>query len=307
MQHRHAPKSITELAQEGRGGDQIVGHLTPGDVVVPAAIAHKDPAILMRLKKNFEEEGQDYRTHIAGTKYNSINPETGIPEFRFGGGWLKPLATAVGFAFGGPPGAALASGGTSLAQGEGLKGAALSAGGAYLGSSFLGTGAGDIAGNLTGNALTRGLGESLAGTTLGGLGVNGLSGALAGNTITSMLGKSMTAPVDNGKGGATPGENLDISRPDEMALPGDLSASLGSLDPLQRTTNIATQGTQGQGASPEARDYFLNQVQRRLTDTTPGNLQPVEGQYLDKLGVNYTPGDTKSILQGIARSKILQS
>lgn len=300
--------TIQNLAQKGRGSDTSMAHVTPGDVVVPRDVWMENPTILGMVKKSFDKHGMDYGSHMVGSGRENINPETGLPEFRFGGGWLKPLATIAGFALGGPVGGALAAGGTSLLQGEGVKGALLSGGGAYLGGQFLGTGTGDIAGNLTTNSITRGLGESLAGSALGGIGVNGLTGSLTGQAIGSMANNAMK-PVPTGEVGGyrsatptTPQENLDISRPEDMALPGSLSG-LGGLSDVQRTSNIATQGVEGQGASPEAQAYFLNQIRRRLTDdnSTASEINPAEENYLKRSGVSYQPGDVKSILEGIAR------
>lgn len=79
--HNHAIADI--VAAHGRNGDTLLGHLTPGDVVVPKAIVLKDPAILTRMKKLMEEEGGDYRSHVAGSGHEHINPATGQPEFGF--------------------------------------------------------------------------------------------------------------------------------------------------------------------------------------------------------------------------------
>ena len=70
-----------ELADEGRGGDQIVGHLTPGEVVVPVNII--DDELRSMLDEIFAENGLDLNQYTVGNESNSINPETGMPEFRF--------------------------------------------------------------------------------------------------------------------------------------------------------------------------------------------------------------------------------
>jgi hypothetical protein len=305
--------TIQSLAMRGRGGDSMLAHVTPGDVVVPRFIAEKDPSILSRLKKNFEEEGRDYRDHIVGSDINSINPETGMPEF----GWFSfknifktaaPILGAIaGTALGGPWGGAAGSALGSKLSGGSTTDALLSGAGAGLGSAFLGVGSGDIAGNLTKNSLTRGIGGALASglPSVGGIGVNGLTGALAGKSLADIVGRGTAIPTGEAGGyeSFSP-ENLDISRPADMAIPGGMG-ELGNLSDVQRTSNIATQGVEGQGASPDAQAYFINQIRRRLTDanSTANEVNPIEQSYLNRIGVSYQPGDVKSILEGIARQQ----
>lgn len=70
-------------AKEGRGGDTILAHLTPGEIVVPVQLVQtkKDLAILQKL---FDRNGVDLNQYTAGHESNSINPETGYPEFGIG-------------------------------------------------------------------------------------------------------------------------------------------------------------------------------------------------------------------------------
>lgn len=72
-----------ELAEEGRGGDQIVGHLTPGEIVIPVDIL--DEELTEILDEFFAENGISMAQYTVGHEENSINPETGMPEFLFGG------------------------------------------------------------------------------------------------------------------------------------------------------------------------------------------------------------------------------
>jgi hypothetical protein len=312
---RIAARSIADMARMGRGTDSMVAHVTPGDYVIPRAIVEKDPAILARIKKSFDEEGADYRDHFIGHEMNSINPVTGQPEFFFkkifrfaapiAGAALGSLIPGVGTAIGMGIGAA---GGSKLA-GASNKEALLSGLGAGVGGAFLGGNTtGSVAGKLTQNSLTRPVGEILskgALSSLGGVSAGALTGALQGQTIANLAGSAMQPmEMPATQSIQIPQENLDIGTPNAMSLPSSL-ASLGGLSDVQQTSQIATQGTEGAGGvSREGQDYFVNQLRRRLTTQPTSNLLPIEGSYLNRLGVNFQPGNTRSILEGIARAGI---
>lgn len=94
-------------AQYGRGGDIMMGHLTPGDVVIPRDVVMENPEFLVKLKKAMADMGGDYKTHVVGSGYENINPETGVPEFGFGSFFksIVPfISGAVGNVLGGPIG-----------------------------------------------------------------------------------------------------------------------------------------------------------------------------------------------------------
>lgn len=74
-------KTVKSIADEGRAGDELVGHLTPGDMIIPKEI--HTPELTAALRKHFASHGASADQYIAGHKENSINPKTGIPEFGF--------------------------------------------------------------------------------------------------------------------------------------------------------------------------------------------------------------------------------
>lgn len=118
------PMEDAQHAQQyGRGADIMMGHLTPGDVVIPRDVVMDNPEFLVKLKKAMADMGGDYKTHIVGSGHENINPDTGMPEFGFFskiGSFLPALVGGVGgFFAGGPQGAlAGASLGSSLLGGS---------------------------------------------------------------------------------------------------------------------------------------------------------------------------------------------
>ena len=69
----------------GRGGDNMMAHVRSGDVIIPRDVVLENPEFLTKLKKTMQDMGGDYRTHVAGSGYESFNPGTGAPEFFFSG------------------------------------------------------------------------------------------------------------------------------------------------------------------------------------------------------------------------------
>lgn len=323
---------ITHLmAAAGRKGDDQVGHLTCGDVVIPREVAMADPSILMKLKKGMEDAGGDYRTHIVGSGYEHRNPHTGAPEFNFLSNILKTVLKAApavvgsvaGGVLGGPAGAAAgAAAGSKLSGGSNTQ-ALLSAGGSYLGGEFLGGGSGDVAGNLTTSSIpgAASLGEGLAngslgsaGSALGAAAFGPLSGALTGQTIAGLVGGAGAQPASELPAPNVSGpKNADLptSAPKAASLPSSLSGFSG-LDALQQGSGIATQGLYGGGTSNDEQNYFTNLLQRQLIDDKGGyndyssNVNPTEESYLhNDLGLQFDP-NTQSLLQSIANKQAAQ-
>lgn len=67
-----------EMADKGENGDTVMGHLTPGEIIIPLPLVEKlSPA----LKKAFELIKLDIDQYTVGHEKNSINEESGCPEF----------------------------------------------------------------------------------------------------------------------------------------------------------------------------------------------------------------------------------
>jgi hypothetical protein len=77
------PMTMEEGEDAGRGGDVVLAHMTPGEVVIPAEIAH-DPEVFEMLNEVFAMAEIDIAEFTVGDPMNKINPETGYPEFGWG-------------------------------------------------------------------------------------------------------------------------------------------------------------------------------------------------------------------------------
>ena len=81
----------TPEEQAGRGGDTLIAHVTPGEVVVPIELISNEMA-MRKLRSLFEKHDVDMDQYTVGHESNSINPETGNPEFDF---WQDTIDYAV--------------------------------------------------------------------------------------------------------------------------------------------------------------------------------------------------------------------
>ncbi len=72
-----------EIENSGRSTDNIVGHLTAGEIVIPTSLA-EIPEIKATIEEVFASYGVDINEFTVGNEANKINPTTGYPEFFFG-------------------------------------------------------------------------------------------------------------------------------------------------------------------------------------------------------------------------------
>lgn len=69
---------MEKMADKGRGGDSVMAHLSPGEIVIPVELALK---LEPMLTKEFEAAKMNFAEFVVGHKSNKINPETSHPEF----------------------------------------------------------------------------------------------------------------------------------------------------------------------------------------------------------------------------------
>lgn len=226
------------------------------------------------------------------------------------------VVTAIGYAVGGPAGAAVASGGYNYSKTHDLKSAAMSAAGSYfggkIGANVLGPEVGSIGSNISpANAvgpyfINPGLSSVVGQTANNAIGAT-VANANLGSAIGSYYGSNamgdMAAPKPTASA-APPA--FSPTRQEEKEAPTSLTG-LGSLTSDQLSSNIATQGVYGGGSGPQENDYFLNLVNRKLVDDSgnmsdTSNLSPIEMSYLQKLGLGGY-GDSRSLLEAISNYK----
>jgi hypothetical protein len=70
------------MASYGRYGDDTVAHVETGELIVPKALIDQNPKLKASIFNHLRELGvEDPERYVVGSGVNSINPETGMPEF----------------------------------------------------------------------------------------------------------------------------------------------------------------------------------------------------------------------------------
>lgn len=71
--------ALRGLMEAGRGGDDTVGHLDTGEIVVPTMVLGRSPKVRGALERAFESAGLSLVDFTVGS--GDINPATGLQEF----------------------------------------------------------------------------------------------------------------------------------------------------------------------------------------------------------------------------------
>ena len=72
----------TRMASYGRYGDDTVAHVETGELVIPKALIDENPKLRDSIFQHLEDLGvEDPERYVVGSGANSINPDTGLPEF----------------------------------------------------------------------------------------------------------------------------------------------------------------------------------------------------------------------------------
>ena len=74
---------MQDMAKYGRGGDTMMAHVAPGEMVVPQEVLRNSPQMTRGLGRAFRDVGADPKRYVVGSGQNSINPVTGKRAFFF--------------------------------------------------------------------------------------------------------------------------------------------------------------------------------------------------------------------------------
>jgi hypothetical protein len=230
------------LASLGRYEDNYIVHAAEGETVIPKEVLDANPSLKNSLFKQMKAIGiENPERYVVGNELNSINPDTGQPEFFFKsiGKLLKKAApmigSIVGMAIGGPAGAAIGGGLGGLASGQSPEQALMTAGLSFAGAKFLGPGldkgiaaAGGGAAPTVGSALTSAGAGGIANILPAGLSGMG-AGTATALALAPALGSALSQPeepptpidrrsvVDKYYAALARGENPPL--PDELTPP----------------------------------------------------------------------------------------
>ena len=76
-------QAADQLAKLGRNEDSFIVHASLGEHVIPMQVFEDNPGLKEAVFAEMREKGLEPERYIVGNELNSINPETGLPEFGF--------------------------------------------------------------------------------------------------------------------------------------------------------------------------------------------------------------------------------
>ena len=210
------------MASYGRYGDDKLVHAETGELVVPKALIDKNPKLKDSIFSHLKDMGiEDPERYVVGTEANSINPDTGLPEF-----FLKDIFDKVGDVI------------RKVAK------PVLTVAGAVVLAPFVGPtvgasiGAG-IGGLIQGESFEQALGSALTAGATSTIGA-GISGMFGGAGFTEGVKAGFTPVGQFGKIGETLGAMKKSFTPEGVPK----VAPVAKVVPgMEGTVNIPQQGT----------------------------------------------------------------
>lgn len=113
---------LVQAAKDGKAGDSLLGHLTPGDTVFSAEKLARHPELRTELDTLAARYGIDLSRFTAGGPAPSLNPTTGLQQFEDVGGEGSSGDSGGGGDFGGAGDSGDSSGGGSDVSGPAASG-----------------------------------------------------------------------------------------------------------------------------------------------------------------------------------------
>jgi len=218
------------MAGYGRFGDDTLAHVETGELIIPRALIEGNEKLREDIFNNLREQGvEDPQRYVVGSEANSLNPDTGLPEFFF-----KKLFKGISKAFKGVVKVFKKIAPIVLPMVLGPAGLGLSA----ITAGALGSGIATLMnGGDLGDALKAGLTGGLMGAAssfgsgfLKGFQKGGFQGGLSGG-IGSL--KASVGSMFGGTGAgaaATPDADLKVAKPGTAASRPVISESMGELN-----------------------------------------------------------------------------
>lgn len=288
----------------GRGTDRMMGHLTPGELVIPPNAV--TPKLWSAFQEAMDKQGMMPEQYIVGSGMNSVNPRTGTREFLAMGAIEKgtrprdpadlreaPEGGTADRVFSGPitdwdtseqrqavtpqePSMmeSVVNALTPTADQPGFLGAIPLVGpGMYLGQKY-------------GGGFTPGERAKL----------DELELSRRDKDPLRMQGMSRQRAIDA----------MTYFRPEPAPTPAFLGLS-SAMSPLQMRSAVASRavaGGQGEYTSPEAATFYDNLLRRALISDTGDlygldTLLPIDLQYLAQIRGIQSPADTQSLLAAL--------
>ena len=304
------PALTKKMAAMGREGDDTMAHVQTGELIIPAAFLEENPEMKDTIFAFLEAQGiEDPERYVVGSDANSLNPDTGAPEFFFK--WIKKAFKAVvkgvkavvkgvvkvikkiapivlpiiGTVFLGPIyGAALGSGIATLINGGSIKDALKS---------------GLMAGAMGG--LTAGVGSAMSGNGF----MTGVQNAAALSNVSagmSGIGKALTgdfsgASFANMKAGPTAEGGTSFAGSNSMNLVEGAGASVdpSKLVPVDGGT-VATDAVAGAtNVGAEGVALTADQIKQQAVDSIntykpPGFTESIKQAFTPNDGVGFGEG-----------------
>lgn len=213
------PMTPQQMAQQGRFGDSVVAHLTPGEVEVPPQV--QTPQLMHMLQQAFAKAGVSPEQFTAGSPQSSHNPATGAPEYSLLAALLPILGGVGGAAIGGPVGGAIGG-----ALGGGLGGMADKGGTANVLASAAGGGLGGYlgGGGMSGGEAATPFSASGGGNAPFGNGLSAMANPELNTSAAATLAPAQAAAAGAAGGGGS--SYLSMLKP---GLGAGLGASVGSM------------------------------------------------------------------------------
>jgi hypothetical protein len=238
------PGQAAQLAQQGRFGDSIIAHVTPGEISVPPQI--QTPQLIAALQQAFARAGVSLPQFTAGSPQTSHNPATGAPELSLwsallpilgavGGGVAGSVIPGLGTAAGAALGGGLGGAAGGLADHQSGLGVGLSALGGAAGGYFgAPAGAAGVGAEASSLAAEQGLAQSLASA----------SGQAAGEAAPGMLGAASSGLNPYSTGATGLAGNLQSAMPYlKTGLAAGTGAGIGgALAPPTQTNPLVAAG-----------------------------------------------------------------